>query len=91
MLPPAQTLPPADPKKEGILLVFHTVPHTWVGGLGYSSLGFGGFGIRFASEAHMHCLAGGNGLISPVGNRVNVVDLVQGRTVTFAPENSEAQ
>lgn len=31
----------------------------------------------------------GNILLSPVGNRVNAVDLVQGRCVTLAPENRE--
>lgn len=31
----------------------------------------------------------GNVLLSPVGNRVNAVDLVQGRCVTLAPENRE--
>ena len=31
----------------------------------------------------------GNVLLSPVGNRVNAVDLVQGKCVTLAPENRE--
>lgn len=38
-------------------------------------------GMRFTPD--------GNVLLSPVGNRVNAVDLVQGKCVTLAPENRE--
>ncbi|CAE7570378.1 unnamed protein product, partial [Symbiodinium necroappetens] len=40
-----------------------------------------GGGIQFAPD--------GNVLLSPVGNRISGVDLVQGRSVTLAPENRE--